>query len=75
METIRVWSSRNQEEVMIDIPQPAPPDGIPDPSWMEDDDLRNLAQQLHDERCSTYGCTHFPTAKDWIFAKRILEKP
>lgn len=59
---------------MTDIPTPSPPDGIPDPSWAEDDELRRLAQELHDERCNTYGCTGYPHTKDWLFAKRILKR-
>ena len=39
--------------------------------WTPHDDLAALAQQLHDERCTSWGCPGTPHTLDWIMARRI----
>jgi hypothetical protein len=40
--------------------------------WTAEDDLASLAQQLHDERCISWGCPGTPHTVDWLMARRML---
>jgi hypothetical protein len=41
-------------------------------AWTAADALAQLARQLHDERCRTWGCSGQPHTLDWVMAHRML---